>query len=176
MPTSIPGMSRNSRRPAGFTLVELSIVLFLLGLILWIAAPRLAAIGGDSREAAIRKFSANSEAAFDGALFEKKEWRLQIDPGSSSYRFYSPGSPHDSPEDRHDFGNNVTITGITIEGDDRRLDAVSEVRYLPGGRLADLLIRLKDASNEAAPSAWTLHLDPVTGSVDVIEGNLQKDA
>ena len=176
MPISIPGMRRNNASSAGFTLVELSIVLLILGLILYTVAPRLSSMGGNSRGAAFRTFSANSEAAFDGALFEKKEWRLLIDPRSANYRFYSPGSGRDPAADSHDFGSGVAITGITIEGDDRALDAVSEIRYMPGGKMADALIRLRDTSNEGAPTDWTLHLDPVTGSVEVLEGNIQKNA
>ncbi len=172
---SIPGMPGNKSRSAGFTLVELSIVLFVLGLILWIVAPRLAGIGESRREAAFRSFSANSEAAFDGALFEKKEWRLLIDPRAASYRFISPGgNPEPSPA--LDFGSGVTVTGITVEGYARSMDAVTEIRYMPGGRMPDTLIHLRDASREGDPTDWTLHVDPTNGSVEVLEGNISKNA
>ncbi|MGE5189250.1 MAG: prepilin-type N-terminal cleavage/methylation domain-containing protein, partial [Gemmatimonadota bacterium] len=50
MRTSIPGTPSDR----GFTLVELAVVLLVLGLIVWIAAPRLATIGGRSRDAVFR--------------------------------------------------------------------------------------------------------------------------
>jgi general secretion pathway protein H len=165
--------SRNDS--AGFTLVELSIVLFILGLILWTVTPRLARLGSTGRDAAIRSFSADSETAYDASLFEKKEWRLLIDPRNGNYRFFSPGSGRE-PSDARDFGTGVSVTGITVEGEDRSLEGVTEIRYLPGGRMADTLIRLKDASNENAPSDWTLHLDPTSGSVDVLEGSFSGNA
>ena len=172
---SIPGISGNKSRSAGFTLVELSIVLFVLGLILWIVAPRLAGIGETGRDAAFRSFSANSEAAFDGALFEKKEWRLLIDPRSANYRFMSPGGMNDSSHSL-DFGTGVSVTGITVEGDARAMDAVTEIRYMPGGRMPDTMIHLKDGSREGEPTDWTLHVDPTNGSVEVLEGDIAKNA
>lgn len=175
MPTSIPGMRANKPAPAGFTLVELSIVLFVLGLILWTVAPRLARLGSTGRDAAIRAFSADSEAAFDASLFEKKEWRLLIDPRTASYRFFSPGSGRE-PTDARDFGSGVSVTGITVEGEDRSLDTITEIRYLPGGRMADTLIRLRDSDKEGAPTDWTLRLDPTNGSVDVLEGTFSGNA
>jgi prepilin-type N-terminal cleavage/methylation domain-containing protein len=168
-------MRANRPASAGFTLVELSIVLFILGLILWTVTPRLARLGATGREAAFRAFSADSEAAFDASLFEKKEWRLLIDPRNGSYRFFSPGSGRE-PADPRNFGTGVSVTGITVEGEDRSLEGVTEVRYLPGGRMADTLIRLRDSSNENAPSDWTLRLDPTSGSVDVLEGTFSGNA
>jgi general secretion pathway protein H len=168
-------MSRNSRSASGFTLVELSIVLFVLGLVLWIVAPRLSAVGGVSRSAAFRTFSSNSEAAFDGALFEKKEWILLLDPKASSYRFIVPGGKRE-PGDPLDFGTGVTVTGLTVEGDERSLESIAEIRYLPGGKVAEAFIRLRDASRDGTASDWTLHLDPTSGSVDVLEGSFSKNA
>lgn len=168
-------MPERNNGSAGFTLVELSIVLFILGLILWTVTPRLARLGATGRDAAIRSFSADSEAAYDASLFEKKEWRLLIDPRSGSYRFFSPGSGRE-PSDPRDFGTGVSVTGISVEGEDRSLESVTEIRYLPGGRMADTLIRIRDASNEASPSDWTLHLDPTSGSVDLLEGSFSGNA
>jgi prepilin-type N-terminal cleavage/methylation domain-containing protein len=162
-------MRRAERAPAGFTLVELSIVLFVLGLVLWTVAPRLSRIGETGRDAAIRAFSAESESAYDASLFEKKEWRLQIDPRNATYRFFSPGDGL-PPSASIGFGSGVSVTGITVEGEDRPLDAVVEIRYMPGGRMADALIRLRDRSREDSPSDWTLRLDPASGSVEMVEG------
>jgi general secretion pathway protein H len=171
---SIPGIPGNSPRTAGFTLVELSIVLFVLGLVLWIVAPRLAGIGEQGRDAAFRSFSAGSESAFDGALFEKKEWRLLIDPRAGSYRFVPP-SGSSGPEQAVEFGSGVAVTGVTVEGEARSTDAVTEIRYMPGGRMPDTYIHLRDSSREGQPTDWTLHVDPTNGSVDVLEGNISRD-
>ena len=161
-------MRRSRRDPAGFTLVELSIVLFVLGLVLWTVAPRLSRIGETGRDAAVRAFSAESEAAYDASLFEKKEVRLLVDPRSSSYRFLSPDNT--APPAGADFGSGVTVAGITVEGEEKPLDSEAVIRYMPGGRMGEVRILLRERSREGAPSDWTLRLDPTSGSVEVTEG------
>ena len=83
MRISTPG----TRSSPGFTLIELSIVLFVLGLLLWLVVPRISSVAGPSRDTVFREIAAGSEAAFDTALFEKREVRLVIDPSAGTYRF-----------------------------------------------------------------------------------------
>src|SRR3990172_6917063 len=76
MRTSTRGMSNNR----GFTLVELSVVLFVLGLVLWVAVPRLSRIGEPDRDTVFRDLSAESEAAYDLSLFGELGTRLLPPP------------------------------------------------------------------------------------------------
>lgn len=171
MATSTPGM----RNRYGFTLIELSVVLFLLGLFLWLVAPRLAAFGSPSRDTIFREIAAGSEEAFDTALFEKKEVRLRIDPVAGSYRFrLAEGEPDAGPGRK--FGETLTVTGIRIHGEDRPSGIVTEIRYLPGGKLPEARIFFRDEGAEGKPTLWTLRLNPVDGTVDVLEGTVADDA
>jgi general secretion pathway protein H len=170
MPTSTPGM----RNRAGFTLIELSVVLFLLGLFLWLVAPRLSTLGSPSREAVFRDIAAGSEEAFDTSLFEKKEVRLRIDPAGGTYRFRIEGESSDTAPGKS-FGDHLAVTGIRVGGEDRPPDIVTEIRYLPGGKVSDARIFLRDSGAAGEPTAWTLHLQPVDGTVDVLEGSIAGD-
>ncbi len=162
---------RNNR---GFTLIELSVVLFVLGLILWMAAPRLSSVGEPDRNGVFRSLSAGSEEAFDLALFEKRETRLVIDPAAGTYQFrIADGKGEVSPKP---LGGRLAITGIRIEGEDRPLDIVTEIRYLPGGRVPAARIFFRDSGTEGEPTDWTLKISPVDGSVDVLSGTVIKDA
>ncbi len=162
---------RNNR---GFTLIELSVVLFVLGLIFWLAAPRLSSVGEPGRNGVFRSLSMGSEEAFDLALFEKRETRLVIDPAAGTYQFRIAGDKREvSPKP---LGGRMTITGIRIEGEDRPLDIVTEIRYLPGGRVPAARIFFRDSGTEGKPTDWTLKISPVDGSVDVLSGTVIKDA
>lgn len=171
-PTSIPGTSPGSS--PGFTLVELSVVLFVLGLILWLAAPRLAALGEPGRNGVFRDLAAGSETAFDLALFEKKEARLVLDPSAGTYRFRGTET-RDDPGPKP-LGSRLAITGIRIDGSERPLDLVTEIRYLPGGRVSAARIFFRDSGAEGKPTDWTLRINPFDGTVDVLEGTVVQDA
>jgi prepilin-type N-terminal cleavage/methylation domain-containing protein len=162
------------RAERGFTLIELSIVLFVLGLILWMAAPRLASMGEPGRNAVFRSLSTGSEEAFDLALFEKREAQLVIDPEAGTYQFRIAGDTKNiSPKP---LGSRLKITGIRIDGEERPLDIVAEIRYLPGGRVPAARIFFRDEGTEGEPTDWTLKISPVDGSVDILPGTVIQDA
>jgi prepilin-type N-terminal cleavage/methylation domain-containing protein len=165
MRTSTPG-NRNS---PGFTLVELSVVLFVLGLILWTVAPRLARVGDPGRDAVFRELASGSEQAFDIALFEKKETRLVIDPSAGTYEFLRKDRIGEEPRTRN-FGSRLSVTGILVEGEERPLDIPTEIRFLPGGRVPEARIFFDEAAGDRSPSKWTLRLNPWDGSIRVLEG------
>jgi prepilin-type N-terminal cleavage/methylation domain-containing protein len=175
MGTSTPGTpSRGPVPPGGFTLVELAVVLFVLGLVLWVALPRLSHVGEPDRDTVFRALSAGSEAAYDLSLFEKRETRLVLHPSDGTYEFVHPDR---TEEERRplEFGSRLTVTGILIEGVDRPLDIPTEIRYLPGGRVAAARIFLRDDGGGNTPSQWTLRLSPFDGSIRILEGTVRED-
>ena len=170
MGTSTPGTPSKG----GFTLVELAVVLFVLGLVLWVALPRLSHVGEPDRDTVFRALSAGSEAAYDLSLFEKRETRLVLHPTDGTYEFVRPDLP---AEEKHplQFGSRLSVTGILIEGVDRPLDIPTEIRYLPGGRVAAARIFLRDEGGGISPSLWTLRLSPFDGSIRILEGTVRED-
>ncbi len=165
MPTSTPG----KRSDRGFTLVELAAVLLVLGLIVWLVAPRLATIGGRDRDSVFRDLAAGSETAFDLALFEKREVRLVIDPRVGTYVFLVAGAPEDASQPRQ-IGEGLTITGVQVDGEDRPADIATEIYYRPGGRVPTARIYFRENVRGGEGAKWTLRINAFDGSVDVIEG------
>ncbi len=171
MGTSTPG----TRSKDGFTLVELAVVLFVLGLVLWVALPRLSRVGEPDRDAVFRLLSADSEAAYDLSLFEKRETRLVLHPTDGTYEFVHPDRP-DEGKRTQEFGSRLSVTGIRIDGVDRPLDIPTEIRYFPGGRVAAARIFIRDDGGGNTPSQWTLRLSPFDGSMKVLEGTVRDDS
>jgi prepilin-type N-terminal cleavage/methylation domain-containing protein len=171
MRISIPG----NRNNPGFTLLELSVVLFVLGLLLWLVIPRISAVVGPTRDDVFREIAAGSEEAFDTSLFEKKEVRLVLDADAGTFRFDIPadGRPPTAPRS---LPEGLAISGVRIENEDRPPDIVTEIRYLPGGRVPAFRIFLRESSGGGKDSEWTLRVNPYDGSVDVLEGTVTGDA
>jgi prepilin-type N-terminal cleavage/methylation domain-containing protein len=161
----------NSNR-RGFTLVELAVVLFVLGLILWTVVPRMSNFGEPGRDAVFRDLASGSEQAFDISLFEKRETRLVLVPSEGTYEFRRTDRP-DDPARPREFGSRLSVTGIRVESEDRPLDIPTEIRYLPGGRVPATWIYFQDSGGENTPSRWTLRLNPFDGSVKVLEGTVR---
>ncbi len=171
MGTSTPGTPSNR----GFTLVELAVVLFVLGLVLWVALPRLSHVGEPGRDTVFRALSGASEAAYDLSLFEKRETRLVLHPSAGTYEFLHPDRPTEEKRTL-EFGSRLSVTGIRIEGEDRPLDLPTEIRYLPGGRVTSARIFFRDDGGGGnAPSQWTLRLSTFDGSMKILEGTVQED-
>ena len=170
MGTSTPGTPSKG----GFTLVELAVVLFVLGLVLWVALPRLSHVGEPDRDTVFRALSAGSEAAYDLSLFEKRETLLVLHPADGTYEFVRPDLPAEEKRPLQ-FGSRLSVTGILIEGVDRPLDIPTEIRYLPGGRVAAARIFLRDEGGGTSPSLWTLRLSPFDGSIRILEGTVRED-
>jgi prepilin-type N-terminal cleavage/methylation domain-containing protein len=170
MRTSTPG--RSSSR--GFTLVELAAVLFVLGLILWVVVPRMSLLGEPGRDAVFHDLAAASEAAYDAALFEKRETRLVLRPDAGTYEFRRPDRP-EAPTRTREFGSRLSITGIRVEGEDRLLDIPTEIRYRPGGLVPATRIFLSEAGEGSNLLRWTLRLEPYDGTFTVLEGTVRDD-
>jgi len=142
---------------------------------LWLVVPRLSSVVGPTRNTVFREIAAGSEEAFDTALFEKREVRLVLDPTAGTYRFQGAEEGGTRQEPR-ELAEDLTITGVRVEGEDRPLDEVTEIRYLPGGKVPAFRIFFRESGTEGNPSEWTLRASPYDGSVDILEGNVADDA
>ncbi len=58
----------------GFSLVELTVVVFILSVAVLILLPRLPGLSESRKNAALRRLAASAEALYEEAAFKKKAW------------------------------------------------------------------------------------------------------
>lgn len=166
MQTSKAGTSTEQ----GFTLVELTLVIALLGLLLGLVIPRLPAIGGNQLEASARRIAGTVRHLYNEAALSGREHRLafDLDKNSLGGRILeddgelqmTTGSGRD-----HTLSSAVDIVDVSIPGRNKVTTGQIASRIYPVGWMEETVIHLKSDKR-----TLTLHLQPLTGVTDIYEG------
>jgi prepilin-type N-terminal cleavage/methylation domain-containing protein len=161
----------------GFTLLELAVVIFIMGLMLTLALPYL----GGFREAALksqaRRMAGRATYMFDEATGHKMVLRLIFDLDNNGYAaaqldpyavkpVFAPdnslsGKPVMLPAA-------IRIRDVTIEGIGTVNKGVVATNFYPEGYVDATVIHLEDASEDV----MTLEISPLTGQVAIIAGDV----
>ncbi|MGE0820782.1 MAG: Tfp pilus assembly protein FimT/FimU [Candidatus Binatia bacterium] len=163
------------RRRAGFTLLELALVLFIIGLLITVLLPRLGDLGGARLETSARRLAAlvryvSGEAAFSGRLY-----RIRYDLGEQAYGVQILVPSRDTNEfvvDPSPLSQEVFLpSGITFA--DIRVPSVGRVNsgqvfthFYPQGYIDPTVIHLRDEQARV----MTVQIPPITGEARVYEG------
>lgn len=161
----------------GFTLLELAVVIFIMGLMLTMAMPYL----GGFRQAALRsqarRLAGRATYMFDEATGHKLVLRLIFDMDNNGYAaaqldpyavkpVFAPdnslsGRPVMMPAA-------IRIRDVTIEGIGTVNRGVVATNFYPEGYVDATVVHLEDASGDV----MTLELSPLTGQVAIISGDV----
>jgi general secretion pathway protein H len=170
------GASVKSASP-GFTLLELAIVIFIMGLMLTVAMPYL----GGFRQAALRsqarRLAGRATYMFDEATGHKLVLRLIFDLDHNGYAaaqldpyavkpVFAPdnslsGRPVMMPAA-------IRIRDVTIEGIGTVNRGMVATNFYPEGYVDATVVHLDDASGDV----MTLEFSPLTGQVAIISGDV----
>jgi len=110
-----------SRADAGFSLVELILVITIMGILAWIAYPRLTATTEIKLGAAARRVAADLRYAQNRSIGTRVVHGLLFDAAAERYTVFAPtpATPAVDPADRAkpltvDFTRRVEFQGVTI--------------------------------------------------------------
>jgi general secretion pathway protein H len=166
MLTSKAGISTES----GFTLIELTLVIALLGLLLGLVVPRLPAIGENRLDATARRIAGTVRHLYNEAALSGLEHRLAFDLDNNSIggRLLEgdgelttvSGSGRD-----HTLSSSVDIIDVSVPGRNKVTSGQIFSRIDPVGWIDETVIHLKSDKR-----TLTLHLQPLTGGTDIYEG------
>ncbi len=170
------GASMRSGSP-GFTLLELAVVIFIMGLMLSIAMPYL----GGFRQAALRsqarRLAGRATYMFDEAAGHKLVLRLifdldnngyaaaQLDPYAVQPVFAADNSVSGRPVMMPPA---IRIRDVTIEGIGTVNRGTVATTFYPEGYVDATVVHLDDQSGDV----MTLEFSPLTGQVAIISGDV----
>ncbi|MFZ0676254.1 type II secretion system protein [Candidatus Binatus sp.] len=161
----------------GFTLLELAVVIFIMGLMLTLALPYL----GGFREAALksqaRRLAGRATYMYDEATGHKLVLRLIFDIDNNGYA----AAQLDPYAVQPVFAPDTTMSGrpvmlpaairirdVTVEGIGTFNRGTIATNFYPEGYVDATVVHLEDASGDV----MTLEFSPLTGQVAIISGDV----
>jgi general secretion pathway protein H len=168
MPISRAG----NRTEAGFTLVELAVVVVLVGLLLGLVLPRLPGVGEDQLESTARRIAGMTRHIYNEAALTGLEHRIRIDQAEQrieGLRLESDGNltPLTGNGKGSVLPDSVRFIDVERLGVGKTASGQLDIRVLPVGWIDETVIHLRGDNEQVL----TLHLMPLTGVVEILEGS-----
>jgi prepilin-type N-terminal cleavage/methylation domain-containing protein len=164
-------LTASNTRQTGFTLIELAVVIFLIGLFALLTVPRLPGVGDDGMRASARGLAGTAKYLFNEAALSRREYRLlfNIDEGTYRAKRLEPdGELVDvgGPGKMKNLKGNIRFRSIqiTTKGTWTSGEVTTEIH--PGGWLEETVIHLDDGRGGEV----TVRIMPFTGSTEVYDG------
>lgn len=172
---------RNSGRERafsrGFTLLEIAVVLFLMGLMMLIAMPYFGGYRHAQMKSETRRLAGRATYLYDEASSRKLVIRLVFDLERNGY-FVLVADPYSVKPtfaaDRSSWGAPVQfppaihLRDVTVEGAGSFSRGQVATQFYPQGYADATLLHIVDASGDV----MTLGIDPLTGHVRIAAGDL----
>jgi prepilin-type N-terminal cleavage/methylation domain-containing protein len=173
---------RQIRGARGFTLLELALVMFIMGLMLSLVLPYLGGFRYAKLKSETRRLAGRASYLFDEASGQKVMLRLVFDIDHNGYWVarYDPYSIHLSDKEpvfTQDKGPgaqpvllppDVRIRDVTVEGVGTTNEGQAFCQFYPEGYVDATVVHLMDASG----NVMTLALIPLTGEVEIAAGDV----
>jgi general secretion pathway protein H len=161
----------------GFTLLELAVVLFIVGVLITVALPQLGDLSGARLESSARRLTAlvrylNGEAAFRGRvcrlhydLDQRSYWVTVLSPGQGTAEFVADSSPLARPVQ---LPPTVAFADVQVPSVGRVTRGQVYTHFYPQGYTDPTVIRLRDQQARIL----TVMIPSLTGEARVYEGDV----
>jgi general secretion pathway protein H len=172
-----PAGSHRTRASSGFTLLEIAVVIFIMGLMLTIVTPYIGGFRGAALKSETRKLAGRAAYLYDTASARKLVMQLTFDMDTNRYYvtaldpyaneplflpYKEPGAtPVMLPA-------GVRIRDVTVEGIGTLARGTAHCLFYPEGYVDATIIHLRDDSG----SVFTLRFAPLTGRVQIQQGDI----
>ncbi len=173
------GRNRRAKFAPGFTLLELAVVLFLMGLMLLIAMPNVGGVGDAKLKSISRRLAGRATYLYDEASARKLVIQLVFDMDNNAY-FVMTADPYAAEPaffpDLSPAGARVTlpdtvrIRDVTVEGIGTLSRGTIATQFYPEGYVDATIVHLVDSKERV----MTLGIDPLTGQVMIAKGDIRQ--
>jgi general secretion pathway protein H len=160
---------------AGFTLLELSLVLFILGLLMTVLLPHFGDMSGTRLESSARRLAAlarylNGEAAFSGQVYRirydlrEQSYAVQVlVPSREATEFIADPSPLSQPVK---LPSGIAFADVRVSQAGRMNTGQVFTHFYPHGYVDPTVVHLRDQRERM----MTVMIPPITGEAKVYEG------
>ena len=172
------GLGLPARLAPGFTLLEIAVVLFLMGLMMLIAMPYIGGITDAQLKSVSRRMAGRATYLYDEASARKLVIQLVFDMDTNSY-FVMTADPysaqpaffpdHSPSGARVILPDAVRIRDVTVEGVGTLSRGTVATQFYPQGYVDSTIVHLIDSKGRIL----TLVIDPLTGRVMIADGDLR---
>jgi general secretion pathway protein H len=170
------GAARAGGAP-GFTLLEIAVVIFIMGLIMTLAIPYLGGFHGAQLKSEARRLAGRANYLYDEASTEKVIYRITFDLDHNGYYVtrmdpYGP-VPKFLPY-RGTWGDEVVmppgliLRDVSVAGIGGAKAGSISCQFYPEGYVDATVIHLANVSGQV----MTLSLNPLTGNVSIVSGDV----
>lgn len=165
----------HASRSSGFTLLELALVLFIIGLLVTVLVPRLGGLNRARLETSAQRIAAlvrylNGEAAFSGRVYrirydlDQHRYAVQVlTPSTETKTFVADESPLARPVQ---LPTSITFADIRVPSVGRVSTGHVFTHFYPQGYTDPTVIHLRDQQLRV----MTVIVPPITGEATVYEG------
>ena len=162
---------------AGFTLIELMVVILIMGLMFTLVLPQIQGFRQAALKSQARRLAGRASYLFDEANGHKLVLRLifdldnngyaaaQLDPYAVKPVFAADNSMSGKPVM---LPAAIRIRDVTIEGVGTANRGIVATNFYPEGYVDATVVHLEDASGDV----MTLEFSPLTGQVEIVNGDV----